>query len=262
MFSGNPADHFVHRHTHRVVRGSLVICGRPDGRLSALSTAEAAVCLSINQASSIQSLGGTCESVTIGHNPFKLALSSRGIFLERKRPLFLCERILIESDVKEEQKMQNRSIGNRKASFVWNPFTMCLSGSRAEDSNLDLSRRFRALDMSMHPQIHKRRSAAALIGAYMNLEECPCTNSLEKESGDNTVRVEEVVSSAIFERKWSYKIRKLFKMLDVDDNGIISREEFLNSASVIKSGISGEEAKDIFSSADHDDSGEVSRILM
>jgi Ca2+-binding EF-hand superfamily protein len=139
---------------------------------------------------------------------------------------------------------------------------MCSSGSRAEDSNLDLSRRFRALDMSMHPQIHKRRSAAALIGAYMNLEEGPCTNSLEKESGDNTVTVEEVVSSAIFERKWSDKIRKLFKMLDVDDNGIISREEFLNSASVIKSGISGEEAKDIFSSADHDDSGEVSRILM
>ena len=29
-----PADHLVHRHTHRVVRGSLFCCGRPDGRLS------------------------------------------------------------------------------------------------------------------------------------------------------------------------------------------------------------------------------------
>ena len=55
----------VHRHTHRVVRGSLLLCGRPDGRLSALTSMETSVCLSINQASSIQSIGGTCESVTI-----------------------------------------------------------------------------------------------------------------------------------------------------------------------------------------------------
>ncbi len=33
VLSGNPADHLVHRHTHRVVRGSLLVCGRPDGRL-------------------------------------------------------------------------------------------------------------------------------------------------------------------------------------------------------------------------------------
>ena len=34
VLSGNPADHLVHRHTHRVVRGSLFVSGRPDGRLS------------------------------------------------------------------------------------------------------------------------------------------------------------------------------------------------------------------------------------
>lgn len=66
VLSGNPTDHLVHRHTHRVVRGSLLLCGRPDGRLSALTSLETSVCLSINQASSIQSIGGTCESVTIG----------------------------------------------------------------------------------------------------------------------------------------------------------------------------------------------------
>ena len=82
VLSGNPADHFVHRHTHRVVRGSLVICGRPDGRLSALSTAEAAVCLSVNQASSIQSLGSTCESITIG-------VSNYGSWAIRNQPVSL-----------------------------------------------------------------------------------------------------------------------------------------------------------------------------
>ena len=94
VICGNPADHFVHRHTHRVVRGSLIVCGRPDGRLSALTSLEATVCLSVNQASSIQSLGSTAETVTIGHNPFKLPLSFRGIFLRDHRPRFLCETML------------------------------------------------------------------------------------------------------------------------------------------------------------------------
>ena len=66
----------MHRHTHRIVRGTLVAVGRPDGRLSALTTAEASVCLSVNQASSIQSLGGSAETITVGHNGFKLPLVS------------------------------------------------------------------------------------------------------------------------------------------------------------------------------------------
>jgi len=233
-----------------------VICGRPDGRLSALSTAEAAVCLSVNQASSIQSLGGTCESITIGHNPFKLPLSSKAIFLERKRPLFLCERILIESDAKEEKKV-NPVATNFKNRRNWNPFALCSSGNEPEDSNLDLSRRFRALDISVHPQNHKRRSAAALIGAYMNLEEDPSTSRLENEAADDSITVEDVVSSAIFERKWSVKIQKLFEMLDSDGNGFISREEFLSSAGIIKSGLTEEEAQDMYSSVDLDNSGEI-----
>jgi len=226
-----------------------VICGRPDGRLSALSTAEAAVCLSVNQASSIQSLGGTCESITIGHNPFKLPLSSKAIFLERKRPLFLCERILIESDAKEEKKV-NPVATNFKNRRNWNPFALCSSGNEPEDCNLDLSRRFRALDISVHPQNHKRRSAAALIGAYMNLEEDPSTSRLENEAADDSITVEDVVSSAIFERKWSVKIQKLFEMLDSDGNGFISREEFLSSAGIIKSGLTEEEAQDMYSSVE------------
>lgn len=71
-----------------------MVCGRPDGRLSALTSLEATVCLSVNQASSIQSLGSTCESVTIGHNPYKLPLSFRGLFLNSHRPNFLCETML------------------------------------------------------------------------------------------------------------------------------------------------------------------------
>ena len=98
VISGNPADHLVHRHTHRVVRGALMVCGRPDGRLSALTSLEATVCLSVNQASSIQSIGSTLESITIGHNPSTMPLTAKNIFLDRNRPLFLCEKLLTEKE--------------------------------------------------------------------------------------------------------------------------------------------------------------------
>lgn len=65
VYSGNPADHLVHRHTHRVTRGTLLICGRPDGRLMALTSAESSVLLSVNQASSIQSWGGSLSRLEL-----------------------------------------------------------------------------------------------------------------------------------------------------------------------------------------------------
>lgn len=71
-------DHFVHRFTHRVVRGLLLAIGRPDGRLCCLSKSEAAVLLSAKQAAFICNpdytspfTGNGPEIVTISHNPFK-----------------------------------------------------------------------------------------------------------------------------------------------------------------------------------------------
>ena len=92
--SGNPLDHLVHRHTHRVVRGALLAVGRPDGRLNALTSAENTICLSVNQASSIQNFGVTCESMTVGHNPFKLGLTSNAIFIPTERRPFMSEYVL------------------------------------------------------------------------------------------------------------------------------------------------------------------------
>ena len=92
--SGNPADHLVHRHTHRVVRGGLLAVGRPDGRLNALSSTESTVCLSVCQASSIQNMGVTLESYTLGHNPYKLGLSAAATFLPTTRPQFISEYLL------------------------------------------------------------------------------------------------------------------------------------------------------------------------
>lgn len=69
-------DHFVHRFTHRVVRGVLLAVGRPDGRMSTLAKSESAVLLAIKQAAFIQNpsynggAGSGVDIVTIGHNPF------------------------------------------------------------------------------------------------------------------------------------------------------------------------------------------------
>ncbi|CAE7837945.1 unnamed protein product [Symbiodinium sp. CCMP2592] len=98
VFSANPGDHLVHRMTHRVVRGTLLACGCPDGRLVALSNSAQAVYLAVNQASSIQSMGSGCESLTIGHSPFKLPLAAHAVTLKTKRPLYLYE-FLKQQDV-------------------------------------------------------------------------------------------------------------------------------------------------------------------
>jgi len=104
VYSANPTDHMVHRHTHRVVRGTLLAVGRPDGRLNALTSAENTVCLSANQASSIQNFGTTAETLTIGHHPFKLPLSAEAIFLPTARKLFVCEALLREEAEKLKEK--------------------------------------------------------------------------------------------------------------------------------------------------------------
>lgn len=93
VYSANPVDHLVHRHTHRVVRGTLLAIGRPDGRVHALSSSENSVCLAIKQANSIQNLGVTAEAFTIGHNPCALSRTSH-VVLPRSRPTFLSEALL------------------------------------------------------------------------------------------------------------------------------------------------------------------------
>lgn len=252
VLSGNPVDHLVHRHTHRVVRGSLLICGRPDGRLSALATAEASVCLSVNQASSIQSMGGTCESITIGHNPFQLPLSHRGIFLKRKRPLFLCERMLVESDAKAEKK---QSFDDTESERRCRSPIDCLLGR--SPSIVDSS--VHQTDSSIKLRRNKGRSAAALFGAYMNMEEeTKALNEFFDNSGEeNAASVDTIVAEAIQEKKWGDKARKLFQILDVDGSRFLTEEDFVNGCRQINSNLLEDEARTLFHRYDENNSGKL-----
>jgi len=287
VLSGNPCDHLVHRHTHRVVRGALAIFGRPDGRLSALSTAEASVCLSVSQASSIQSLGGTCESVTIGHNPSKLDLSKSGIFLNRHRPLFLCEQLLVENDLQDatnapdDDSTAETNTSGKRASLFGKLKNM--NSKRLSFSALNLSRhsgwgsrhgRNSSMGNSRHGSDHsvgsnsrhgakgnilgnvetKGRSAAALLGAYLNIED----NNSAETSGEDKNSVAGVVAEEISRRKWSSQVRSVFETLDENNDGSLTKSELIQGAKKLNPEITEEEAERMFANVEPDANGNIS----
>ncbi|CAM9094028.1 unnamed protein product, partial [Phaeothamnion confervicola] len=53
----SPNDHFVHRFTHRVARGTLIAVGRPDGRICSLLKTEKTVLLAMKQAAFVENRG-------------------------------------------------------------------------------------------------------------------------------------------------------------------------------------------------------------
>ncbi|MGL5034630.1 MAG: hypothetical protein ACRC6M_12610, partial [Microcystaceae cyanobacterium] len=70
VHSANPQDHMVHKFSHRVVRGTLLFFGCPDGRCSQKQKYEEnAVLMTVKQAMGIQHLQTGPEVVAVGSNP-------------------------------------------------------------------------------------------------------------------------------------------------------------------------------------------------
>jgi hypothetical protein len=70
VHGANPQDHLLHHFAHRVVRGSLLFLGVPDGRSSQKQRSAArAVLLTAKQASGIQTWRTGPEIMAIGSNP-------------------------------------------------------------------------------------------------------------------------------------------------------------------------------------------------
>lgn len=257
VLSGNPADHLVHRHTHRVVRGSLLVCGRPDGRLPALTSLEASTCLFVNQASSIQSLGGTCESITIGHNKSKLPLSHRAIYLKSNRPLFLSEKILDNIDHEDGLNQQRREKSredqtrrgslaetvSRAASIVFENIRTSQGGGSAD---LSISRSRRA---------KTTRSSASLIGAYVNLEKS--ARMKRSQIAVNQSLTANIVNHMIKDNQGIDNARRVFKSIDVDKDGFITLDEFIAVYQTNGVGSSEEHLRSLFEEVDINDKGVI-----
>eukprot|EP00581_Thalassiosira_minuscula_P013408 CAMPEP_0183716566 /NCGR_PEP_ID=MMETSP0737-20130205/10436_1 /TAXON_ID=385413 /ORGANISM="Thalassiosira miniscula, Strain CCMP1093" /LENGTH=1583 /DNA_ID=CAMNT_0025945857 /DNA_START=119 /DNA_END=4870 /DNA_ORIENTATION=+ len=258
VLSGNPADHLVHRHTHRVVRGSLLVCGRPDGRLPALTSLEASTCLSVNQASSIQSIGGTCESITIGHNKSKLPLSHRAIYLKSHRPLFLSEKILDSMDAQEDlvrqrrEKLQEEKDRQKKGAFLSRIASHCRDMCRRGDGSiLDLS-------LTRSRQAKRTRSSPSLLGAYVNLEREGRQKRTQDEDIEEAERVSNAIAHMIKERQGIENTRRMFAQIDANGDGTVSMEEFIEAYQKVDANISKEHLEQLFEEADINGNGTLS----
>lgn len=70
VHSANPQNHLLHSFGHRVVRGTLLFLGMPDGRRnSKQQAAENAVMMTGKQASGVKNLNIGAEIIALGHNP-------------------------------------------------------------------------------------------------------------------------------------------------------------------------------------------------
>jgi hypothetical protein len=70
VHSANSQDHMLHRFGHRVVRGTLIFLGIPDGRRSQIQRCdEDAAIMTGKQADGVRSTGVGPEVIALGHNP-------------------------------------------------------------------------------------------------------------------------------------------------------------------------------------------------
>ncbi len=76
VHGANPQDHLLHHFSHRVVRGTLVFLGIPDGRCHPMQQAnENAIVMTGKQLNAVRHLNTGVDIIALGHNP---AIAERG----------------------------------------------------------------------------------------------------------------------------------------------------------------------------------------
>ena len=201
----------------------------------------------------------TCETLTLGHNPFELPLSKFGVFLPSNRPQFLCERMISGgATVAEMEAPESPNSGDtdgengganemktapgltrQKSHFFstsgafspnaqYDPDGEIDPLDRSEQGALDRSGTSLDLDRSGSSRFRRRRksknangskSSSALLGAFESVFE-------EATKNDQTTVIEQMVDALsprvakAKEAQAAQKNRELRAMFDaIDDDG-------------------------------------------
>ena len=122
VHGANPQDEMLHNFGHRVVRGTLVLLGVPDGRRSQMQKKdEDAAIMTAKQADGVRHFGVGPEVIALGHNP---AIAQKGfsdaIVLESKTSSLLKEEALLDQQAVIEELREARfsSFERLLASYV------------------------------------------------------------------------------------------------------------------------------------------------
>lgn len=184
----------------------------------------------------------------------------RAIYLKPNRPLFLSEKILDSIDhqedlvrqrkeklKKEKQERQNRGVSFSRSSISW--LMNSSSVRRLEGGILELS-------LSRSRKAKTTRSSASLMGAYVNLE-----REARKRRNENIHQEEpllNIVNTMVKQVQGIENTRRVFNEIDINNDGVVSLEEFIAAYQKIDVELSEEHLKHMFEEADVNDKGELS----
>ena len=183
------------------------------------------------------------------------------IFLKRKRPLFFCERLLLESDAAADRQAHDESRSEGKRKNLRRFFRGFVYKQPIDHFDPSLSRH---RESSVRPRKVRARSAAALLGSFRNFQEGELENNQvgnetsEEQDGSEEMSVDVVVAAAIEDRKWSDRVRNLFEAFDLDNDGLLREEEYVLGWKRLHTGdVSEDELRSQFQIADEDGTGSL-----
>ena len=176
--------------------------------------------------------------------------------------------MLLESDAMTEGRSTIDSRNKSEAQVKgWNRMKCLLGGIVNKDSGdfLDPSLSYHR-DSSVRPVLHRKESAAALLGRFRNFAEDhenkskTSADSPSSSAGVDSHRVENsinmIIKMAAEDRKWSDRIHHLYRAFDRDNDGVLTEDEFIRGWSKHHTGtMTAEELTDLFHMADTDDTG-------
>jgi hypothetical protein len=196
-------------------------------------------------------MGGTCESITVGHNPSTLSLTKTDIFHGTFRPKFLCERIVAIVDEKEESRKRTALLSKQqqqcKPSRTHSMRRMLwpVGGGRS------------LVDSTTSSDEVPTRSSNSLKGLFLDLQSksTKAIATANLAEGEELSPERKVLASMIKERMRCGKLEKLVKSLDLDGSGSIDLEEFMSAYQTAETGMTRDLLANIFKEADLDGNG-------